>query len=106
MTDMYTKEGDALIIRFNSECVRVEAWGPDALRTRARPGGKVAEPHVSALLAAAPSRPSIAIDGTRARIRNGRIEARIRLARRLGAGRPSGTGDWILRHGDGRRDPV
>ncbi len=85
MTDTYTKDGDALVIRFNSECVRIEAWGPDALRTRARPGGKVAEPHVSALLATAPSRASIAIDGKHARIRNGRIEARVRLARRLGA---------------------
>ena len=84
MIDTYTKDGDALVVRFNSECVRVEAWGPDALRVRARPGGKVAEPHVCALLAAAPTRPSIVIDGKHARIRNGRIEARVRLARRFG----------------------
>ncbi len=85
MTDTYTKDDDALVVRFNSECVRVEAWGPDALRVRARPGGKVAEPHVCALLAATPTRPSIVIDGKHASIRNGRIEARVRLARRLGA---------------------
>ena len=85
MADTYSIEGDALIIRFNSECVRIEAWGANALRTRARPGGSVVEPHVSALLQPEPAKAEIAVDGKRARIRNGRIEARVRIARRLGA---------------------
>ena len=85
MADTYTIDGDALIIRFNSECVRIEAWGANALRTRARPGGSVVEPHVSALLEPVPVQAEFAVDGKHARIRNGRIEARVRIARRLGA---------------------
>ena len=85
MADTYSIAGDALIIRFNSECVRIEAWGADALRTRSRPGGTVVEPHVSALLEPPPAKTDIAVDGKHASIRNGRIEARVRLVRRLGA---------------------
>ena len=85
MADIYSIEGDALIVRFNSECVRIEAWGANALRTRARPGGGVVESHVSALLEPDPAKAEISVDGKHACIRNGRIEARVRIARRLGA---------------------
>ncbi|MDE0113636.1 MAG: hypothetical protein OXN84_15295 [Albidovulum sp.] len=85
MPDTFSIDGNALTIRFNSECVRVEAWGKDALRTRARPGGRVVEPHASALLEPSTTKVEASVDGKHARIRNGRIEARVRIARRLGA---------------------
>ncbi|KPP88316.1 MAG: alpha-D-xyloside xylohydrolase YicI [Rhodobacteraceae bacterium HLUCCA08] len=85
MPETYSRDGSALVIRFNGETIRIEPWGPDALRLRARPGGTVIEPHVSALLDAAPATADIAIDGAHARITNGRIRAEVRLARRLGA---------------------
>ena len=85
MAETYSRDGSALVIRFNSETIRIEAWGPDALRVRARPGGDVVAPHVSALLDPVPTSPEIEIDGRHARITNGRIRAEVRLARRLGA---------------------
>lgn len=85
MSDTYTRDGDALVIRFNGETIRIEPWGPDALRVRARPGGCVAESHVSALLAPSGSTPQIEIEGGHARLTNGLIRAEVRLARRLGA---------------------
>ena len=85
MSETYRRDGPALVIRFNAETIRIEAWGPDALRVRARPGGEVAEPHVSALLEPQESTAEIEIDGSHASITNGRIRAEVRLARRLGA---------------------
>ncbi len=88
MADTYAKDGAALVIRFNGETIWIEPWGPDALRVRARPGGEVVEPHISALLPAGPARSVIGIDGPTARIANGRISAEVRLTRRLGADVP------------------
>ena len=88
MPDTYAKEGGGLIVRFNGECIAIEPWGADALRTRARPGGAVVEPHVSALLDPPTFNAEVTIDGKHARIRNGRIEARVFLTRRLGADVP------------------
>jgi alpha-D-xyloside xylohydrolase len=105
MSDTYSRDGAALVIRFNGETIRIEPWGPDALRIRARPGGQVAEPHVSALLDPPQSTPLIEIDGAHARITNGRLRAEVRLARRLGAEVPkepeirfvrSDTGEELL----------
>lgn len=105
MPDTYSRDDNALVIRFNGETIRIEPWGPDALRVRARPGGRIAEPHVSALLDPAEARSVIEIDGVKARITNGRIRAEVRLARRLGAEVPrepevrfvrSDTGDELL----------
>jgi alpha-D-xyloside xylohydrolase len=88
MSSAFSAEDGALVVRFNGETIRIEPWGPDALRTRARPGLTVAEPHVSALLPAAPATASIAVGEGTATIRNGRITAEVRLQRRHGADVP------------------
>lgn len=87
MTPFRIEDG-ALVARMFGETLRVEAHGPDALRTRARPGLTVAEPHVSALLPPAPTAPEIAIDGPRASITNGRIRAELKVVPRHGADQP------------------
>lgn len=87
-------DGGALVVRFAGETIRIEAWGADSLRLRARRGEEVREPLVSALLAPAPSAPRVTIEpgGEAATIVNGRLTARVRL---------------IVRHGaDVRREPV
>ncbi|MDJ1006355.1 MAG: glycoside hydrolase family 31 protein [Paracoccaceae bacterium] len=85
MTGPFHRDGDALVVRFGGETIRIEPWGPDALRLRARPGLEVAEPHVSALLPPAAATPEIEVADTKARIANGRIAAELRIRRRLGA---------------------
>jgi alpha-D-xyloside xylohydrolase len=75
----------ALECRFMGEVLRVEGWGPDALRVRARPGVALAEPHADALLPAGPGAPEIEIAGERATITNGRLRAEIALTERYGA---------------------
>ncbi|MBM1218738.1 glycoside hydrolase family 31 protein [Ponticoccus sp. SC2-23] len=105
MPETYSRDGSALIIRFNAETIRIEPWGRDALRVRARPGGAVVEPHVSALLPAEDTPSEIEIDGPRASLTTGRIRAEVRLVRRLGAEVPkepeirfvrSDTGEELL----------
>lgn len=46
--------GGAPVARICSETLRIDAHGQDALRTRARPGLMMAEPHVTALLPLCP----------------------------------------------------
>lgn len=87
MTTFSVQDG-ALAVRFNGEVIRIEPWGPDALRTRARPGLTVAEPHVSALLPPAPMTAEIVIGDRAASIANGRIRAEVRLQRRHGSDVP------------------
>ena len=84
----FSSDGNALEVRFNGECIRIEPWGENALRARARPGGDVIEPHVSALLPQGEANSEIEIENERARLRHGRIEARVRLTRRFGADVP------------------
>ncbi len=88
MADPFSRDGAALVVQFNGEILRIEPWGPDALRCRARLGGSVVEPHVSALLDPAPAQSAIAIEADAATITNGRMRAEVRLARRLGADVP------------------
>ena len=85
MTEMFRDEEGALVVRYGGECLRIEPHGPDALRVRARPGGSVTEPHVSALLPAAPVTAEIGCAADRGHVVNGRIRADVRLTRRLGA---------------------
>jgi len=82
---MFTAEPHALTVRFAGETLRIEAHGPDALRIRARPGGAVVAPHVSALLDPADTTPEVQAGEDRGHIVNGRIRADVRLTRRLGA---------------------
>jgi alpha-D-xyloside xylohydrolase len=88
MTKPFAIEDGALVARLFGETLRIEAHGPDALRTRARPGLQVAEPHVSALLPAPPVVPEIEIGEASASIRNGRIRADLRVVPRHGADQP------------------
>jgi hypothetical protein len=44
----FRAERGTLLCRFGGETIRIEPWGPDALRTRARPGLTVTEPPVDA----------------------------------------------------------
>jgi alpha-D-xyloside xylohydrolase len=87
MTHFRIEDG-ALVVRMFGETLRVEAHGPDAIRTRARPGLTVAEPHVSALLSTKPTSPEIEIDAYRACITNGRIRAELKVVPRHGADQP------------------
>ncbi len=89
MADTFTAEDGALVVRFYGEHLRIEPWGRDALRVRARPGLSVVEPHVSALLPpAAPPPPRIETGPRQARIVNGRIAAEVTLTARHGADVP------------------
>src|SRR5438876_4824269 len=60
--------------RGDGEVLRVDAWGPDSLRVRATLSADVTDTDY-ALLEPAPTTADIAIDGSQARIRNGRITA-------------------------------
>ena len=88
MTDRFAAEDGALVVRFNGEIVRIEPWGENALRTRARPGLGVTEPHVSALLAAPHVIATIVLGDRRATISNGTIRAEVQLVRRHGSDVP------------------
>ena len=85
MPEIFARDGDALVVRFNGETLQIEPWGPDALRVRARPGGAVAKPHVSALLDPAPASVDMRIGPKKASLTNGRIRAEVLIRRRLGA---------------------
>ncbi len=86
MTNIHTEEAGGLVCRFAGEVIRIEPWGPDALRIRARPNARDVLPgRVEVLLPPAESRVEIAIREERARITNGRIGAEVRMQIRLGA---------------------
>ena len=82
---VFSDEDGALVCRFGGETLRIEPWGTDALRVRARPGRAVVEPHVSALLPAPTGTAQIEIGAREATISRGRLTARARLVSRLGA---------------------
>ncbi len=71
------RDATGLTFRLGHERVRIEAWGPDALRVRAVPAGEIGDPlaGIGALLAPTPSSPSI------------------RVARDAGASRVTDTGE-------------
>ena len=71
--------------RFMGETLRIEPWGRDALRVRARPGREIVPGHVDALLPVTGEMASVAIDDTGANITHGRIRAEITLKERYGA---------------------
>jgi len=96
MTPFQIEDG-ALVARMFGETLRVEAHGANALRTRARPGLIVAEPHVSALLLSASTSPDILIDVNRASITNGRIRADLTVMPRHGADQPK---EVVIRYVD------
>lgn len=81
----FIEDAGVLVCRFQGETIRIEPWGANALRVRARPGLDVAEPHVSALLAGGESQASVTIHATGARIENGGLTAEIEIVDRYGA---------------------
>ena len=85
MAKAFTRDGDALLCRFGGETIRVEAWGPDANRVRARPGRQVVEPFVDALLPASEGAPLVLIDENSASLTNGRIRTELTVVDRYGA---------------------
>jgi alpha-D-xyloside xylohydrolase len=85
MPTIFRSESGRLVCRFNGETIRLEPWGPDALRVRARPGRDVRPAVVEALLLPPPIDATITCSETRARIANGRIAAEVTLVHRYGA---------------------
>jgi alpha-D-xyloside xylohydrolase len=70
--------GNALEWRAGGETLRVEAWGPDAVRVRATPGGPVLDDLPGALLDAPPGgQPQIGIAEHHATLVNGALTVRI-----------------------------
>ncbi|MEU4769379.1 glycoside hydrolase family 31 protein [Actinosynnema sp. NPDC023794] len=70
--------GDALEWRAGGETLRVEAWGPDAVRVRATPGGSVLDDLPGALLDAPPGgHPEIGIAEHHATLVNGALTVRV-----------------------------
>jgi alpha-D-xyloside xylohydrolase len=80
----FAEEDGALVARHLGETVRIEGWGPDALRVRARPGTEVVEPHVSALLHGAEPA-AVEIGQGHATVTKGRLRCEARLVDRYGA---------------------
>lgn len=76
MDSIFTDEGARLVRRFDSETLMIEAWGENSLRVRATHLSRMPEADW-ALLPQARCAARIAIDGSRATIANGKIEARV-----------------------------
>src|SRR5258708_4024429 len=93
MPTFFRDLGNALEWRAKGETLRVEAWGPDAVRVRATPGGPLLDDLPAALLDAPPggAKPRINIAEHHATLVNGAIAVRIdadtegRLTPELGA---------------------
>ncbi|MCL6512399.1 MAG: glycoside hydrolase family 31 protein [Anaerolineae bacterium] len=84
--NIFTQDGQALIVRFAEEMVRVEPWGKDALRVRATPNAMLDDDRLSALLPTENNNASIHIEGNRALVRHGRIAAEVVVRKPL---------DWV-----------
>src|SRR4051812_4214488 len=71
--------GDALEWRAHGETLRVEAWGPDAVRVRVTPGGQLLDDLPGALLDAPPDggKPRITVNEHHATLVNGAMAVRI-----------------------------
>ncbi|RVT81799.1 family 31 glucosidase [Rhodobacteraceae bacterium CCMM004] len=91
----FSEENGALVIRFGGETLRIEPWGSDAIRVRARPGLKVVEPHVSALLDPASADGRVEIGDTGASLTVGRLRTEARIVARYGA---DVKRELVLRH--------
>jgi alpha-D-xyloside xylohydrolase len=74
---MFVLDDNGLLWRGNGETVRVEAWGPDSLRVRARMMGEILDADY-ALLPPPDGEAQIEIDGDLATVRNGKIQALLR----------------------------
>ncbi len=70
-------DGNALEWRGEHEIVRIEAWGPDALRVRGTVWSQIQDDLPGALLDGGPARAEVGITADGARIGNGRIAAEV-----------------------------
>ncbi len=83
MDSLFTQEGPALIRRFDTEILRIEPWGPSALRVRATHLARLPDqdwallPPMASGLDEKAHGVKIKIEGERASFINGGIEARI-----------------------------
>lgn len=81
------------------ETLRIEAWGPDALRVRSRVGGPILEGLPGALLDRAPdgngAGPAVAISANEASVVNGAITATVSLTGRIRFTRTSDGGELL-----------
>ncbi|HEV2342762.1 MAG TPA: glycoside hydrolase family 31 protein [Actinocrinis sp.] len=81
------------------ETLRIEAWGPDALRVRSRVGGPILEGLPGALLDRAPdgngAGPAVAISANEASVVNGAITATVSLTGRICFTRTSDGGELL-----------
>lgn len=85
MTSMFRREKSALVCRLGTETVRIEPWGPNALRCRARAQGEPIDPPWNQLLPPPKTQAKIEIGEKRASITVGKIRAEARLQHRYGA---------------------
>jgi alpha-D-xyloside xylohydrolase len=76
MDSLFREDGGRLVRRHDSETLWIEAWGRNGLRVRATQLSRMPEADW-ALLPPEPRPARIRIDGDRASIQNGKIEARI-----------------------------
>ncbi len=83
MDSIFTSENGRLVRRYDSETLWIEAWGDNSLRVRATRLGAMPEADW-ALLPPSPAEASVRIEGDRASVRNGKIEARIDDKGRIG----------------------
>lgn len=84
--NIFTRDGQALIVRFAEETVRIEPWGKDALRVRATPNAAFDDDRLSALLPTEDNDATLHIEGNRAVVRHGRIAAEVTVRKPL---------DWV-----------
>src|SRR4249920_3189140 len=76
-------DGNALEWRGEHEIVRIEAWGPDALRVRGTVWSQIRDDLPGALLDGGPAQAEVDITPGGARIGNGRIAAEVTQGGRL-----------------------
>ena len=95
--------GDALEWRARGETLRVEGWGPDAVRIRATPGGPLLDDLPGALLDVPPpgAKPRISIAEHQATLVNGAITVRIDAGTRTPNLAPTAGRLTFLRTEDG-----
>ncbi|KAK0643684.1 31 glucosidase [Cercophora newfieldiana] len=74
---MFLNDQGALVYRFDSETLRIEAWGPNALRVRVTHEANLPTENWALSEAVPATSPSVEISEQGASIRNGRIKARL-----------------------------
>ena len=71
---VFQRDGQALVVRFNGEILRLEPWGENSLRVRAVKMGEILDTDY-ALLPPAAVEPVIEIGEKGASIRSGKLQA-------------------------------